>query len=199
MTGPDPGNSAADELVLHADNWDDILLADLPPEHRDLLGDLDRGIIFDALVAFAAQQAPEEMEVERTTAEQEMRADAPWMVPGTRIHVRARSSGAEALKRGSRLAAVFAATGAASPEAGFVGLGFDLVLTIIERTSRLDNTDAEIARSLIELRRITGGRLPQEVELREYMPPVEDLTARLDALKERGVVRGGPDGWEVSF
>jgi hypothetical protein len=195
--GPGDERSTADDLVLDADTWDDVLLADMPPEDRGALTDLDKEAIFDALVEFAARKAPDGIEVVTTSTEQDISADAAWMVPRTRVHVRTGAAGRDAVKRLARLAAVLAIAGATNPAAGFVGVGVDVLYGLFERTSRLDETDARIVRVLVELRKARGGTLPRDKDVRQALPDLDDLHPRLDRLRKRDVIDGGPDGWRV--
>jgi hypothetical protein len=197
MSGPEPGTGAG-SLILDAENWQEELLPDLSPDDREFLSEIDQGIIFDALVEFA-DRLSEVMQVRTEGSENAMSADAPWLVPGTRIHIRAGASARETVKRLVRMATVFAIVGVANPAAGFVGLTVDLVLDIFERTSRLSDVEVDIVRSLIELRKSRGDSLPTEADLRRLVPNVKGLTAHLNSLKDRGIITGSRDGWKVAF
>jgi hypothetical protein len=183
-------------FTVDAETWLSDLLPDLSTEDLALLSDLDRDIIFDALVEFA-ERGSAYVEVHHETPGANMSADAPWLVPGTRIHVRAGESARDAVKRLVRVAAVVAITGSAS--AGFVGLTADVVLGIFERTSRLDDIDFDIVLALLELQKSRGEAFPSEADLRRLFPSSKDLTARLTSLEERGVIAGGSEGWQVRF
>src|SRR5919198_6696218 len=97
MSGPESGTGAG-TLILDAETWQDQLLPDLRPDDRELLSEIDRGIIFDALVELA-DRLPEVMQVRTEASESPMSADAPWLVPGTRIHIRAGTSARATVKR----------------------------------------------------------------------------------------------------
>jgi hypothetical protein len=183
-------------FVIDAETWLSELLPDLSPEDRALLSDVDREIIFDALVEFAALR-PGDLEVRHQAPGAQMTTDAPWLVPGTSIHVRAEAGVRDALKRLVRTATVAAIVGSAT--AGFVGLTVDVVLGIFERTSRLDDVDFEIVQMIGELRKSGDEPLPGDDDLRRAFPDLDDLPQRLASLKERGVIAGDSRGWQVRF
>jgi hypothetical protein len=193
------GSRSSGPLVLDTDSWQQELLPELSPDDRALLSELDRQIIFDALTEFTEQKQPEGVEVWTAANEGAMGADAPLLVPGTRIYIRAGATAREAIKRLVRMAAVFAVTGAANPAVGFVGLTVDVVLDIFDRTSHLNNTDYEIIHSLIELRKASGEKLPTSADLRRALPTARDIPRRLKSLAERRIVVGDSSGWRVVF
>jgi len=186
-----------DSLTLDAENWQDELL---PTDEAAALGEIDREIIFDALVAYLEKNGSEDLRVERGEAAGDtLGADAPLLLPGTRIHVRAGSSAREALVRLVRGATVYAIVGGAAGLAA--SFSVDLVIGVFEKTSRLSEEEAEIVRTILALRKAEGRPATAE-ELARALPESQrgELEKHLTALQERKVViekDGG--GWRVAF
>jgi hypothetical protein len=188
-----------DQLTLDAETWQRELLPDLSVADAELISELDREIIFDALVEFANREHQGIMLVQTGASQSAMSADAPLLIPGTRIHIQAGAVARDAVKRLVRIAAIFAVVGASNPSAAFVGLTVDLVLEIFEKTSRLDDVEVDIVRSLMELHKSSGDDFPTKADLGRTLPDVKQLGKRLNSLKARGVVASCEGGWKVTF
>jgi hypothetical protein len=184
---------AEETLTLEAENWQRVLRVE---EAADL-GEIHREIIFGALAAYA-EQGGDGMHVEVADGtEANLSADAPLLLPGTRIHIQVGGSAKAAVKGLVRTAALFALTGSGIPEAA-APLSIDIVLEVFNKISRLSEEEAEIVRTLLFLRRMKG-RLPTEEELARTLPGMDDLDDRLSSLRDRKVIVERDGGLRVVF
>jgi len=181
---------------VDAESWLRELLPELPAEEAARLGP-DRDILFEALVEFVREERPEGVEVRTEADEEGVAADAALLLPGVRIHVRAKPEAWPTLKDAVKVAVTYAVAGG-DPVAGGVALSVDLGYRIIERATRLSTDELAIVMALLDLGRGEEGR-PTSARVHAALPELEGVGERLDELAGKEVLAGGPDGWVVNF
>jgi len=195
MTGT---TTAGDDggVVVDVDTWPTALVPDVD---AGSLSAVDREIIFGALVEFAEDEGSQLLEVEVGADRSAVSADAPFLVPGTRVHVRAGDLPRAVVQRALAIATSYVLSGSDDPLPSLGGLGVGVMVDVFNLASRLDRVEAEIVRALIDLRTDAAGALPSEDDLRKALPDADDLPQRLASLAERGVVAREENRWRVAF
>lgn len=189
------GTGDGSPLIVDAQTWPEVLA---PDADTGELGEIDRGIAFDALVEFIEHDdGVDAIEVREVEGEAAVSADAPLLVPGIRIYVPAGEAARGTIQRLARMAV--AVLIGADPAVGGIGVTVDVLLDVFNKASRLDGADFELLRAVIELREGRGADGPSETDLQKALPTMEDLPARLRGLAERGIVVENGDGWQVPF
>lgn len=186
-------------LVLDRETWLAGLLPDLRPEAAHRLTEIDREAIFEAIPEFAENHEELELEVETADGDEGFGAEAPLLIRGTRIFVKAGEAGRETLKRLVRIVVLYAVVGVLNPLAGFVGLTIDLVLDIFSRLLRLEPEEAEIVETLLELRAEDPERKISVQDLAAVLDDTADLETRVRSLEREGIVESRSHGLQVVF
>lgn len=184
----------SDSIEIDAENWPRVLLPDLPEQDVALLGP-DRDVIFDALIEVMGRDAPEGVVVSTARDEPSVAADAALLLPGARLHVQTKEATRHLVQGVVRIAALLAISGN-EPGGEIIGLSVALASQIIEKASRLDAVELEIAAALASLQR--SGSSPTEADLEELLPEVSDLGDRLSSLRDRGVVSSESSRWRLT-
>lgn len=185
-------------LVLDRETWLVGLVPDLQPQAAHRLTEIDRDAIFEAIPELANREELE-LEVKTADGDEGFGAEAPLLIRGTRIFVKAGEAGRETLKRLVRIVVLYAVVGVLNPLAGFVGLTVDLVLDIFSRLSRLEPEEAAIVETLLELRAEDPERKISVKDLAAVLDDTADLETRVRSLERDGIVESQGQGLQVVF
>ena len=187
-------------ILVGPATWPQDIELDIPAADLLTIPAPDREAFFTGMVQFLSQRSDVEVVKADEPARLTTGASAPMLIPKTRVFIRFSDSFRDWYKKLIRMAAMYAIVGNTSRYAAFVGLSVDMAMGIFERLSRLDEVDARIVNTILDLTSSSeDGRSPSTEDINRRLEGTDDLTVRLSQLQSRGVIREQEEGWAVVF
>jgi hypothetical protein len=188
------------ELTIGRETWLKDLGLEFAEDELEPLAEPDKDALFLGVCEFLQRVGEVELIEERGIRREVVGASAPLLVPGTRMFVRLGESALDALKKVLRLGIIFALVGLTDPGAALAGLTANIAIDLLERISRLSETEYEIVRALLDLSAKERAELAKASNLASTLGlDVQEVEQHLSTLKGKNIVKQLGESWTVVF
>lgn len=188
------------EISVNRSTWPQDLELQIASEDLKSLLITDKEAIFDGMCEVFSRKSGIEIDEASGKSKEKIGASAPLLIPRTRIFIRFEQALEDWAKRLIKTAVMFAIVGTINPVYAFAGLSVDFVIAILGRLSKLDEAEAVLVNTILELSKSKEGRLPSMSDIaKEMKVPIKDVKKRLVSLESRGIIRQRKEGCQVTF
>lgn len=188
------------ELTIGRETWLKDLGLEFAQDELEPLAEPDKDALFLGACELLQRVGEVELIEERGIRHEVVGASAPLLVPGTRMFVRLGESALDALKKALRLGIIFALVGLTDPGAALAGLTANIAIDLLDRISRLSETEYEIVRALLDLSAKERGELAKASHLASTLGlDVQEVEQHLSTLKGKNIVKQLGESWTVVF
>lgn len=188
------------EICVNRSSWPQDLELQIASEDLKTLLVTDKEAIFDGMYEVFSRKSGIEIDETSEKSKEKLGASAPFLIPRTRIFIRFEQALEDLAKRLIKTVVMYAIVGTINPMYAFAGLSVDFVIAILERLSKLDETDAVLINTILKLSKSKDVRLPGTSDIAKEMEvPLKNVKKRLVSLESTGIIRQRNKGWQVTF
>lgn len=188
------------EICVNRSTWPQDLELQITSEDLETLLVTDKEAIYDGMCEVFSRTSGIKIDKTSEKSKEKIGASAPLLIPRTRIFIRFEQALEDLAKRLLKTVAMYAIVGTINPMYVFAGLSVDFVIAILERLSKLDETDTVLINTILKLSKSKDARLPGTSDIAKEMEiPIKNVKKRLVSLESRDIIRQRNKGWQVTF